>query len=357
MEISIPRSEMEAYWQAIQNRDRLSDGLFVYAVRSTRIYCRPSCTARKPKRDQVVFYPSPEQAARDGYRPCRRCQPLGKSAADLQVEMVTEICRMIEAHPQDKVTLAELGNQFHTSPYHLQKVFKRISGLTPRQYQQNCRFNALRKELYEGAPVLTAIQEAGFPSSSSVYENSTQELGMPPGEYARKGKNSMIAYTVVDSPLGKLLVAGTLQGVCSVKLGDDSGELVRILEDEFEEARLVEDNEDLRQWVAAILEYLDGKNPGLDLPLDVRGTLFQCQVWRALQQIPYGSTSSYSEVAQAIGKTKAVRAVAGACAANPTALVVPCHRVVRSDGGLGGYHWGIERKTGTAHLEKESKNG
>jgi AraC family transcriptional regulator, regulatory protein of adaptative response / methylated-DNA-[protein]-cysteine methyltransferase len=273
------------------------------------------------------------------------------------VEMVADICRMMEENPQNKVTLADLGKQFHTSPTHLQKVFKRISGVTPRQYQQACRFNALRKELSAGAAVLTAIQEAGFPSSSSVYEKSTQELGMPPGEYARKGKNSMIAYTVVDCPLGKLLVAGTSQGVCSVKLGDDSRELVRILEEEFEEASLVEDNEDLRQWVAAILEYLEGINAHLDLPLDVRGTLFQRQVWRALQQIPYGSTSSYSEVAQAIGKTKAVRAVAGACAANPTALVVPCHRVVRSDGGLGGYHWGIERKKALLTLEKESKNG
>ena len=271
--------------------------------------------------------------------------------------MVAAICRMMEENPQNKVTLAELGKQYHTSPTHLQKVFKRISGVTPRQYQQACRFNALRKELSGGSACADRhALEAGFASSSSVYENSAQELGMPPGVYARKGKNSMISYTVVDCPLGKLLVAGTPQGVCSVKLGDDSGELIRILEGEFEEAGLVEDNGDLRQWVAAILDYLEGKNADLDLPLDVRGTLFQRQVWRALQQIPYGSTSSYSGVAQAIGKAKAVRAVAGACGANPTALVVPCHRVVRSDGGLGGYHWGIERKKALLDMEKEAKH-
>ena len=302
MEIST--TQMEAYWQAVLNRDRMYDGQFVYAVRSTKIYCRPSCTARKPKRDQVVFYPSPESAARDGYRPCRRCQPGGKSTADLQVEMAAEICRMMEENPQNQVTLADLGKKYHTSPTHLQKVFKRITGISPRQYQQACRFNALRKELSGGDSVLTAMLEAGFTSSSSLYEKSAQELGMPPGVYARKGKNSMISYTVIDCPLGKLLVAGTSQGVCSVKLGDDSGELVRILEGEFEEAGLIEDNGELRQWVAAILDYLDGKNPDLDLPLDVRGTLFQRQVWRALQQIPYGSTNSYSEVAQAIWQTQ-----------------------------------------------------
>lgn len=334
----------DACWRAVLARDPRSDGAFVYAVRSTGIYCRPSCPARRPQREQVLFFAMPAAAERMGFRPCRRCRPQQAATPDPQVELVQRACRYIEAHSNEPLTLAGLGAQFHLSPHHLQRTFKRIMGITPRQYAEACRLNQLKAQLRAGEAVTGALYEAGFGSSSRLYERAPARLGMTPATYRRGGQGVRIGYTIVDCPLGRLLVAATGHGVCAVSLGDSDADLVAALVHEYPAAAIERDDAGLSQWVSAILAYLNGQQPHLDLPLDVQATAFQWQVWEALRSIPYGSTRSYREIAQALGQPTAARAVARACATNPVALVIPCHRAVRQDGGLGGYRWGLERK-------------
>lgn len=333
-------------WQAVQDRDRRYDGVFVYAVRSTGIYCRPSCPARRPHRKQVLFFPTPEAAGQAGFRPCRRCQP---DAVDFQVDMVRRACDYIERHFEDAPTLTDLGAHLHVSPNHLQRVFKRVTGVTPRQYAEACRLAQLKAQLKAGEPVTKALYAVGYNSTSRLYPG---KLGMTPTTYRRGGQGATIGYAVVACALGYLLVAATERGICAVSLGDSVEALEVALVDEYPAADITHDAGTLTQWTGAILRHLDGEQPYLDLPLDIQATAFQQRVWEVLRAIPYGSTRSYSEIARSLGKPKAARAVARACAANPVAVVIPCHRAVRKDGDPGGYRWGLARKR--ALLAQES---
>ncbi len=341
------------YWQLVLTRDKNADGSFVYAVRSTGVYFRPSCPSKRPKREQVVFFPLPEAAEQAGFRACRRCQPRKVNGyTNEQVELIHQACRSIEAHLDDDLSLASLGAQLHISPHHLQRSFKRIMGITPRQYAETCRLGQFKSRLREGESVTKAMYEAGYSSSSRLYERAPAHLGMTPSAYRKGGLGMTIHYTIVDSPLGRLLVAATHKGICGVSLGDADTTLEAALRKEYPAAEMLRDDANLGEWVGAFLSYLNGRQPDLNLPIDVQATAFQWQVWEALRAIPSGSTRSYSEVAQAVGHPKAARAVARACATNPVALVVPCHRVVREDGDLGGYRWGIERKQRLLAQEK-----
>jgi AraC family transcriptional regulator of adaptative response/methylated-DNA-[protein]-cysteine methyltransferase len=328
-------------WQAVLARDRRFDGAFVYAVRSTGIYCRPSCASRRPRRTQVTFFPIPEAAEREGFRACRRCHPADAPGADATVALVREAAQAIAA-----------GAAPRGEPRRLARAFKRVLGITPRAYAEAHRTARFKQELKRRKHVSPALYEAGYSSSSRVYERTDAQLGMTPATYARGGTGVGIAYVTVPTSLGRLLVAATERGVCRVALADTAAALEADLLAEFSAARVVQDRSGkLEGWVGAILAYLDGREPHLDLPLDIRATAFQRRVWQELQQIPFGETRTYTDVAKAIGRPKATRAVAQACASNPAALVIPCHRVVRNDGALGGYRGGIERKDALREME------
>jgi len=344
-------ADEEGCWRAVLARDADRDGLFVYAVRSTGVYCRPSCPSVRPRRTQVVFFPLPEAAEQSGFRACRRCRPHRAEAGDPHVEVVRGTCRYVEANLENELTLGTLGRQAGLSPAHLQRVFKRITGITPREYADACRTARLKSRLKQRRTVTMAMMEAGYGSASRLYERASSHLGMTPATYQRGGKDMTIGYTVVDSPLGRLLVAGTGRGVCAVYLGDDDAALAAALRREYPAATIAGDGSGLGEWTRKLLDHLRGGRPHLELPLDVQATAFQWRVWQELRAIPYGDTRTYGEVAEALGRPTAARAVARACATNPVSVVVPCHRVVREDGGLGGYRWGLERKR--ALLDRE----
>ena len=365
--------ESGSQWRAVESRDRRADGSFVYAVRSTGIYCRPSCPSRKPHREQVVFFPLPEAAEQSGFRECRRCRPRTVPMRDARIATVARVCREIEAHVEadpgidlrsdTQLTLAALSKSAGMSPHQLDRAFRTAMGITPRQYADSQRMRRLKTNLQKGDNVTTALYEAGYGSSSRLYERAPSHLGMTPAEYGRGGAGMDIHYTIVDSPLGKLLVAATDRGVSALYLGESGAALRAALRKEYPAARLTveegvsgREREDgsLGERVGKILAHLRGQEPHLDLPTDVQGTAFQRRVWEELRKIPYGATKTYTEVARAIGRPQAIRAVARACATNPVSVVVPCHRVVRRDGNLAGYRWGISRKQ--ALLEHEGKS-
>jgi AraC family transcriptional regulator of adaptative response/methylated-DNA-[protein]-cysteine methyltransferase len=341
-------------WRIVLARDPRYDGAFVYAVRSTGIYCRPSCPSRRPRRAQVDFFPVPELAERAGFRPCRRCRPGEAPAPDPRVPLVRAACRLIDAHPDAPASLAVLSARTGVTAHRLLRAFQRVLGISPRQYRDARRLDRFKTELRTRRRVSPALYEAGYGSTSRVYERAHAQLGMTPATYGRGGLGTRIAYTTAVCPLGRLLVARTARGICRVSLGNNVAELEASLRAEFPAADIRRDQGILASAVGAILGYLGGER-ALDLPLDVRATAFQRRVWEALRRIPYGSTRSYAQVAGAIGHPTATRAVARACATNPAALVIPCHRVVRADGGLGGYRWGIERKR--ALLDRERERG
>jgi AraC family transcriptional regulator of adaptative response/methylated-DNA-[protein]-cysteine methyltransferase len=341
----------ERRWEIVLARDRRYDGAFVYAVRSTGIYCRPSCPSRRPRRELVTFFPIPEAAEQAGFRPCRRCRPAAANGSRPDVALVRETCHQLDAHPDEARSLAALSARTATTPRRLLRAFRAVLGVTPRQYHDARRLERFKRQLQERKRVSPATYAAGYGSSSRVYERAGPQLGMTPATYARGGRGARIAFTVVSCPLGRLLVAATARGICRIGLGDGGEELAAGLRAEFPAAEIRRDRGPLARWVAAILRHLEGREPHLDLPLDVRATGFQRAVWEALRKIPYGTTRSYTEIARAIGRPRATRAVARACATNPAAIVIPCHRVVRVDGDLGGYRWGIERKR--ALLERE----
>lgn len=338
-------------WRAIQNRDEAGDGLFVYGVRSTRIFCRPSCPARRPRREQVAFYDTPEAAAAAGFRACRRCHP--DEPRSSQADLAARAKRWIEEHSHEEASLAALGRALDTSPYHLHRIFKRATGLTPRQFREVCRMAEFKSRLKEGEAVTSAMYGAGFGSSRRLYEQAYSELGMTPLAYRRGGRGQLVDYDIIDSPLGRLLVAATERGLCAVALAEDDAVLEAFLRSELPRAELRRGSRSVDTWMGPILDYLAARKPSLDLPVDADGTAFQRQVWRALQQIPYGATRTYAEVARDLGQPSAVRAVARACATNPVAIVVPCHRVIRQDGALAGYRWGLERKRSLLDMERE----
>jgi AraC family transcriptional regulator, regulatory protein of adaptative response / methylated-DNA-[protein]-cysteine methyltransferase len=342
------------FWQAVLARDRNYDGQFVFAVRTTGVYCRPSCPARRPKQKNVSYFRDGSVARAAGFRPCRRCLP---DEFDPVTRLVEQVCACIDARPEQIPTLSELGNAMHISPWHLQRTFKRVLGLTPHQYAEAQRARRLELELQQGAKVAEAQYAAGFGSSRGLYEHSSSILGMTPGSYRNKGANMEIRYACADSPLGRLLVASTPRGICTVCLGNDDLEVVEILRSKFPAAQIVHDPGALEGPIRAVLAYLEGSLPDISLPLDLRVTAFQWQVLQAIRAIPYGETRTYTQVAEEIGAPQAVRAVANACAANPVPLIVACHRVKRKDGSLGGYRYGLARKEQLLTLERMKHGG
>lgn len=334
----------DAKWQAVVARDTSADGTFVYSVRSTGVYCRPSCPARLAKRSNVEFHASGEDAARAGFRPCKRCKPDQAGLAKEQAEKVAAVCRFIET--ADHVpTLDELARKARMSPYHFHRVFKAVTGVTPAAYARGERAKRMREGLGNGTQSVTeAIYGAGFNSNSRFYEAADATLGMKASDYRAGGANTAIRFSIGACSLGAILVARTKRGVCAIFLGDEPKDLLHELEERFPNAELIGGDKDFERLVAKVVAFVEAPKNGLDLPLDVRGTALQQRVWRALQAIPAGKTLSYAEVAKRIGAPKAVRAVAQACAANTIAVAIPCHRVVRSGGALSGYRWGVERK-------------
>ncbi len=350
-----------ACWSAVLHRDARRDADFVFAVRSTGIYCRPSCPARRPDRRQVVFFPEPDAAEREGFRPCRRCRP--REAANRLAALVQNAARCIRAHADEPVRLGELAATLGCSPGHLQRTFRRATGISPRQFAEALRLRRFKSGVRSGSSVTHSLYDAGFGSSSRLYEQSNAQLGMTPATYRRGGEGMKIGYTIVrlprfdrGSPLGRLLVAATERGVSAVYLGDADAPLRRELRQEYPRAELYPAGGDFSRWVRALLAHLSGAQSKLDLPLDVRATAFQQRVWRELRRIPYGATRTYSQVARALGNPKATRAVARACATNPVSIVVPCHRVLREDGSLAGYRWGLRRKQALLAHERAAAN-
>lgn len=340
-------------WQAVVARDARFDGQFVFAVSSTKIYCRPSCPSRRPQRERVSFFRKPEAAEEAGFRACLRCQPRTVGAVDPQLGMVQRACRLLdELGEGEALKLPDLAQRVGVSAFHLQRTFKRVMGISPRQYLTARRFGNFKQLVREGESVTNALYDSGFNSSSRVYEQAAEELGMTPATYGRGGRGVNIDYTIAESPLGRLLVATTARGVCAVRMGDTDAELEKDLRSEFPAATIERDDVRLQDTVTTVLSHLANNKPYLDLPLDIRATAFQRQVWEHLRAIPYGETVSYADVAKALGKPGAVRAVGRACATNPVALVIPCHRVVREDKSLGGYRWGLERKQRLLDLEQ-----
>jgi AraC family transcriptional regulator of adaptative response/methylated-DNA-[protein]-cysteine methyltransferase len=340
----------ERRWNAVCARDAARDGEFVFAVSSTGVYCRPSCAARRPRRENVQFFLTNEQAEQSGYRACLRCRPKSASG-NAQSDDVKAICRFIEQHLDEPVTLARMGKEFHQSPFHLQRRFKAVLGITPREYADSCRLRSLKRNLQAGDSVTRAMYDAGYGSSSRLYEKTASQLGMTPDKYRRGAIAAAIRYTCADSPLGRMLIAATERGVCAIQFARSDGELLEGLRREFPFATRKSDEGGLRSWAGALLKHMKGKHLDSSLPLDIRATAFQRRVWTYLQSIPFGATRSYSQVARGIGRPTAVRAVARACATNPVAVAIPCHRVVREDGSMGGYRWGIERKKTLLELE------
>jgi AraC family transcriptional regulator, regulatory protein of adaptative response / methylated-DNA-[protein]-cysteine methyltransferase len=342
----------EAQWRAVLERDASVDGEFVYAVRSTGIYCRPSCPSRRPQREQVLFFPVPEVAERSGYRSCRRCLPHLHPSPEPRLEMVRRACQYIHESSDGFPTLAQLSAEVGASPYHLQRVFKQVMGITPRQYADACRLEKLKANLRNGQNVTDSLYDAGYSSSSRLYEQAASQLGMTPASYRNGGPGLRIAYTVVDSPLGLLLVAATERGVCAVSLGDDAAALEDALRREYPASEIHREDGPLHGWVQPVVQRVFGQLPHVEIPLDIRATAFERLVWEELTRIPYGQTRSYSEIARAIGQPGAARAVARACSHNPVAVLIPCHRVVRQDGSMGGYKWGVARKERLLAQEK-----
>jgi AraC family transcriptional regulator, regulatory protein of adaptative response / methylated-DNA-[protein]-cysteine methyltransferase len=342
-------------WQAVMAKDARFDGQFVFAVSSTGVYCRPSCPSRRAHRERVKFFELPEAAEQAGFRACLRCQPRRARILDPQIELVQRVCRLLNSNESESLKLAGLATQAGVSPFHLQRTFKRVMGISPRQYLAARKIDNFKTLVRKGESVTTSLYESGFNSSSRLYEHAAEELGMTPATYSRGGRGVDISYTVAASPMGRLLVAVTERGVCAVRMADNDAELEKDLRDEFPNAELKRDDSALRETVQKIVNHLKNNEPRLDLPLDIKATAFQRQVWEQLRSIPYGETLSYGAVAKALGKPGAVRAVGRACATNPVALVIPCHRVVREDKTLGGYRWGLDRKKKLLEHEQRAK--
>jgi AraC family transcriptional regulator of adaptative response/methylated-DNA-[protein]-cysteine methyltransferase len=333
----------DARWSAVQNRDRDADGTFFYSVRTTGVYCRPSCSARLPRRENVQFHASCAEAERAGFRACKRCRPNGEGVAEQHSVAIAKACRLIETS-ETMPSLDVLAEAAGMSRFHFHRVFKDATGLTPKAFANARRAERMRDELSHSDSVTEAIYGAGFNSSGRFYAASADALGMAPKDFRAGGKGETIRFALGESSLGSILVAATEKGICAISLGDDPADLLRALEDRFPEAELVGGDADFEQLVATVVGLVEKPERAVDLPLDIRGTAFQQRVWKALRAIPPGKTASYAEIADDIGAPKSVRAVAGACAANNLAIVIPCHRVVRNDGAISGYRWGVARK-------------
>ena len=333
----------EDRWAAVVHRDVRADNVFYYSVRTTGVYCRPSCAARLARRENVRFHDSTGAAEAAGFRPCKRCRPNERPLAARRAEAIAKACRLIE-EAEDTPDMDAVSAAIGMSRFHFQRVFKTITGLTPKAYTLAHRANRVREQLKRSATVTDAIYEAGFNSNGRFYATSDRMLGMKPTDFREGGSNTDMRFAIGETSIGSVLVAATAKGVCAILFGDDPEALAEDLQGRFPRARLVGGDRSFEKWVAKVVGFVEAPRLGLDLPLDIRGTVFQRRVWKALQEIPIGSTASYSEVAKKVGAPHSARAVAQACASNRLAVAIPCHRVVRNDGGLSGYRWGVERK-------------
>ena len=351
----------EECWEAVQMRDAGKNGHFFFGVMTTGVYCKPSCPARRPLRKNVRFYETPVEAERDGLRPCLRCRPLEIIDSKPSLERIRQACRYIEKHSDEPLKLRDMAARAGMSAFHFQRTFKAFVGLTPKQYLDAARVAQLKKELKLAGDVTEAVYGAGYGSSSRVYERADTRLGMTPNQYRRGGKGVTISYATMRSALGLIMIGATDRGLCFLQFGDTQEGLLTMLKKEYPQARIAAMSRpyhpDFQKWMALLNGYLAGTETRLDLPLDIRATVFQIKVWNYLQSIPYGDLQSYGEVAAALGRPTATRAVAGACAANRVALVIPCHRVIRGTGELGGYRWGLARKRVLIDQERSNRSG
>lgn len=341
-------------WQVVQAKDAKFDGAFFTGVRTTGIYCKPSCPAKTPKRENITFFASRTEAENSGFRACRRCKPNEENVVNPNVELVRNVCDFLKANSDDSISLELLGAKLNVSASHLQRTFKQTLGVSPKEFADREKLENFKKQVGQ-TDVTTALYDSGFGSSRALYEKANANLGMTPATYRNGGKNMKINFAIADCSLGKILVAATKKGVCSVKLGDTAAELEANLKQEFPAAEIYPSEKDLKSHVAAILQNLEGKQKTLDLPLDLQATAFQLRVWAELRKIPPGETRSYKQIAQQIAAPTASRAVARACATNPLAIVTPCHRAVGSNGNLSGYRWGVARKGELLKQEKLKK--
>lgn len=350
---AVTPTEQDPRWHSVTSRDRAADGRFVFAVRTTGVYCRPSCPSRRARPGNVTFYDTPRAAEDAGFRPCLRCHPKGQSPAQANARLIAEACRIIETS-DPMPGLDDLARRVGFSAFHFHRQFKAITGLTPRQWAAAHRAHKVRAGLQKNETTVTdAIYDAGFNASSRFYDTAGEVLGMTPSAFRQGGRDTTISFAVGESALGAILVAESDRGICAIALGDDPERLVTELQDRFPRATLIGGDAAFETRVAQVIGFVEAPQIGLDLPLDIRGTAFQQRVWQALRDIPAGETASYADIARRIGAPKSVRAVAGACAANTLAVAIPCHRVVRTDGDLSGYRWGIDRKR--ALLKSEAR--
>ncbi|TNV21500.1 bifunctional DNA-binding transcriptional regulator/O6-methylguanine-DNA methyltransferase Ada [Buttiauxella sp. B2] len=344
----------ESRWQAVETRDSRADGQFIFAVKTTGVCCRPSCSARHPLRKNVVFFKTVAAAIDAGFRPCKRCQPDKLAPEQQRIDRITQACRILETS-SEPVVLAQLAAQVAMSPFHFHRLFKQVTGLTPHAWQKALRAKRLREQLTQGELVTRAIFDAGYQSGSNFYQQADEVLGMTAKQYRQGGERTMIQFVAGSCRLGEFVVAQSERGICAILLGNDAQELVHELEMLFPHSSLKAGDEAFARNVAQVVSFLEHPGQHFALPLDIQGTAFQQQVWQALRDIPAGQTASYRDIAQRIGKPQAVRAVAGACAANKLAVIIPCHRVVRNDGALSGYRWGVERKRQLLDIEAEQR--
>jgi len=342
-------------WKAVVERDEAKDGLFVFAVRSTGIYCKPSCPARHPNIEQVVFFSQPDEAERSGFRACKRCRPRD-ARPSARAALIQRTCRYIEANLDEKLTLENLSRQAGLSPFHFQRTFKRLLGISPRQYVEARRLEKVKRSLTNGETVTNSVYNAGFTSKSRLYEKTPPQFGVSPGIFRRGGEGLRIHYAIVDSRIGRVLLAATERGACAVCMGASDEAVEAALREDYYAAHIHRDDAGMRKWTEALLSYFDGHEFPRDLPLDVQATAFQWKVWKEIQSIPYGQTATYSNIANSLGEPRATRAVARACATNPVAIVIPCHRVIGKDGSLRGYAWGLKRKKTLLSLENKAQS-
>jgi AraC family transcriptional regulator, regulatory protein of adaptative response / methylated-DNA-[protein]-cysteine methyltransferase len=339
-------------WRAVLARNASMDGLFVVGVRTTGIYCKPSCPSKHPLRENVQFFPGPDEAEKAGFRACMRCRPRAQSSRS---ELVTRVTEYVNRNLDGKLTLESLSREAGLSPFHLQRVFKKALGISPRQYVEARRLERVKRSLSSGETVTDSVYAAGFTSTSRMYEKGPRKLGVHPGTFRRGGEGLRIQFTIVDSPIGRLLLGATDKGVCAVCIGGSDDAVEAALREDYYAASLARNDDGMKNWAESFLRYFEGQRFPAGLPIDVAGTAFQWKVWKALQAIPYGSTASYSGIAEAIGQPKAVRAVARACATNHVAIIIPCHRVIGRDGELHGYRWGNNMKRSLLDLEARRK--
>ena len=345
--------DQDVFWQAICQRDTRFKGKFVYGVLTTRIYCSPGCPSRQPNRENTTFFLSAREAETAGFRPCKRCRPHDRLTPNEKIQTVEKACKFIDDHIHQPPSLEIISKELNLSASYLHKIFKEVMGLTPRQFAAAKKLDQFKSHVKKGGDVTTALYNAGYSSASRLYEGVSQKMGMTPAAYREGGAGKRIIYTITRTPLGLMLVASTEKGICAVSFGQDVDEMKNNLQHEYSAAIIQYDEDSLTKVVDSLIRHLEGSLPHLELSLDLQATAFQMRVWEELRKIPYGETRTYAQVAQAIGHPKAVRAVANACAANPVVVVTPCHRVVRSDGSLGGYHYGVERKKALLQKEKE----